>query len=359
MDKKTRNIFLAMAMLLTGSAVFTACNNRHGEEPRDSSPIYLLPLSGGYHDNELGGTRAMPAGFTVYDPAETTNIDVFMTTNTGGGKRGTFSNETGTWRSDIGVEHGEHFYVYGFLPKEAVPNASVAPLDGGYDNGVVMTLAGLSPISTSDVCVVVGVKQGDSRRLPITDVEGLLMGQFGFTGRSSVEGNYIYMLLNHIYASIGFQIRVDANYNDLRTIKLKSMTLETEAASSSTATVTLRANNGGDDPIEGITWSSVSGTKEITLFSNPTGLELTTAFIDLNPAVFANIVNGRIVMRCTYDVYDKAGNLTRANCETENLLPAMSVSNHGERTLVRLTVNPTYLYVLSDADLDNPTLTIE
>ena len=31
----------------------------------------------------------------------------------------------------------------------------------------------------------------------------------------------------------------------------------------------------------------------------------------------------------------------------------------GQRTTLFLTVNPSYLYVLSDDDLDNPTLTIE
>ena len=78
-------------------------------------------------------------------------------------------------------------------------------------------------------------------------------------------------------------------------------------------------------------------------------------------------VADNLVLQCTYDVYDKNvttehldGNLVRANCVAENKLPENRVKAEvNQRTLLTITVNPTYLYVLSEPDLDNPTITIE
>lgn len=355
-----RHILRQLATTALVLVSLAACNKSDEAAGPETSRLTLLPLTGSYHDNELQGTRALPAGFSVYDPAGVTNIDVFLTSPVEEDKRGMFSNSTGQWTSNIDIANGQLFYIYGYMPKEACVDASVAPIPGGtVVNGAVMTLEGLSPLSTIDVCVVVGAKQGDQQRLPITEVEDLRQGHFSFIGRSAAQGNFVYLLLNHIYASLGFQFRVDATYSELRTIVLKKMQLSTTSASATTATVTLRANNGGEDPIESITWASVAGEKQITIYDDADGQTLTTSYADIHDCVFANIINGDITIVCTYDVYDKAGNLTRANCVTENKLPRMTVANRGERTTLRLTVNPTYLYVLSDADLDNPTLTIE
>ena len=81
---------------------------------------------------------------------------------------------------------------------------------------------------------------------------------------------------------------------------------------------------------------------------------------------FADVANS-LVLECKYDVYDKNvtnehpdGNLVRKDCVTTNKLPADNVIKSGtkQRTTLTLTVNPTYLYVLSDPDLDNPTVVI-
>ena len=63
-------------------------------------------------------------------------------------------------------------------------------------------------------------------------------------------------------------------------------------------------------------------------------------------------------MVTTYDVYDRKGNLIRENSEATNKLPNLAAVR-GQKVQVNLTVNPTYLYVLSDPDLDNPTITID
>ncbi len=356
---RTSYFVLFSCLLLGCNKYLEVDTGRPDVEPAAKGELIPVFATGSYNDNLLGQTRALPPGFSIYDPAEVTNIDIFLGSNTAATQRGTFSNATGRWRSDLAVENGQVMYIYGLLPKEACVDARVAPLEGSMTNGAVMTLEGLSPLSTTDVCVIVGVRQGDSRKLPITEIEDLRQGQFSYTGQSAAEGNYVYLLLNHIYASLGFQFRVDATYSELRTIVLKKVQLSTTSASAATATVTLKSNSEGEDPIKSVTWAKTDGNKEITIFDEPDGQTLTTSFADLNDCVFANLINGDVTMRCTYDVYDKAGNLTRGDVVSENKLPPMTIANRGERTRLRLTVNPTYLYVLSDADLDNPTLTIE
>jgi hypothetical protein len=62
----------------------------------------------------------------------------------------------------------------------------------------------------------------------------------------------------------------------------------------------------------------------------------------------------------TYDVYDKQGNKIRENCEATNSLASMlNGIQRGQKRPIELTVNPTYLYVLSEPDLDNPTITMD
>ena len=76
------------------------------------------------------------------------------------------------------------------------------------------------------------------------------------------------------------------------------------------------------------------------------------------------------VLRTTYDVYDTnvttahpEGNLIRKDCVAENkintnLIAELTQLRAGELFTVNLLIKPTFLYMLSEPDLDNPTITI-
>ena len=71
----------------------------------------------------------------------------------------------------------------------------------------------------------------------------------------------------------------------------------------------------------------------------------------------------RFKLRTTYDVYDKEGNLIRRRCVAENVIDLKEKYNltsveRGHVYSLTLIVNPTYLYVLSEPDVDDPTITI-
>jgi hypothetical protein len=70
----------------------------------------------------------------------------------------------------------------------------------------------------------------------------------------------------------------------------------------------------------------------------------------------------------TYDVYDTDAsgnyrNLIRMDCTAENKINPRKLFNkesldRGSMYTVKVTVKPTYLYVLSEPDLDSPTMTL-
>ena len=71
-----------------------------------------------------------------------------------------------------------------------------------------------------------------------------------------------------------------------------------------------------------------------------------------------------LIVTSRYDVYDTKNNLIRQNCEATNAIP-LSLFPHqeqfsrGTRYTVNMTIEPTYLYMLSEPDLDNPSITID
>jgi hypothetical protein len=187
------------------------------------------------------------------------------------------------------------------------------------------------------------------------------------------------MLLDHIYAKFHFQIKVSAAYDALRTVKVKKMQLEVldnnsdQVVNAVTATVDIFANNKGTNPISSITYRRSAGSvTPYTLFDceadpdNPTEPLLLTTSAQSIGTCQAPYDQQRFRLTTEYEVYDKP---TDASV-TPQLLKSHTTPNKftavidgdkkkwGYEHTVTITVNPTYLQVLSDYDLDNPTFTI-
>ena len=234
-----------------------------------------------------------------------------------------------------------------------------------------MTLTGMKPISATDVCLVSGVKQGDSADDNIVDV-GIVPGAFSYTCRDIDTGNYIFLLFDHLYSAISFWFKVDAEYDALRTIKVKSMSVKSNKASKATATVTIAQNSTGDNPISSVVWTPTAGDCEEPIFTyeplDPddeadTGQTLSTTSAWVADCMISDCVNSGggsyLTLHTVYDVYDKKGHLLRADQHSDNSLPSLLNVTFNKRTKLNLTVNPTYLYVLGHWDLDSPTFTVE
>lgn len=315
---------------------------------------------------------------------------------------------TGKKLTEDDVKPGD-YYAYGFVPREAASEAVLGKLnpgdpddpDNSYENGAVLTINGLNTVGY-DACVIIGAKDGfdgnhdggytDTNSNDSYD-EGtdirtnrLTAGDFQFnldTGTTKVDGkdvinpNYLYFLFDHLCSALIINMKVSAEYHALRHIRLKNIYLQTstdDAPTKQTANVTVRleANNNALNPIQSVdyipTGEDASGNY---VFTSAEGHWLTTDYSHTSLLThFVPYQVTKLVVTCTYDVYDwdtsknANGNLIRENCTATNTIPLSLIdrfteAERGKIYTLNLGVKPTYLYVLSDPDLDNPTVTVE
>ena len=129
--------------------------------------------------------------------------------------------------------------------------------------------------------------------------------------------------MDHLYASVQFCMKIDAEYAALRTIKLKTMTLNTNIGSVK-ATITLTRNDTGASPISSITYTSSGSSSTSDIYKNDEGTALDkTTPLSVN-AYFAPELSSNLTLVSTYDVYDSKDNLIRQNCTATNKLPDLS-----------------------------------
>ena len=266
-----------------------------------------------------------------------------------------------TWTSRVALEDGV-YYFYGYMPKEeAGTSVSIAPYNGDYAEGAVLTFTNLNAVTAKDVNIIAGVKGYDTP-LP-TDMSERL-GHFDYN--PSTEGDKLYLLTEHLFSGIEFQIKVNSKYDELRTIKLKSFKLKADKTDNHTnpnplktvtATVTLKA--GATSPTVEFSNPVYATDGNAAEMSEGEGKLLTTEYQSfmafMCPASGSVITtNLNYVLETTYDVYDKKGNLVRENQTARNAIKLENALSAGTKREVKIEVTPTFLYVLSDADLDNP-----
>lgn len=349
--------FFALCLLLA------ACSSEEVDVGR-SHEVSLTVLSQEYQHKDVNpSVKALPAGFALFQPTASTAIDAYITSAGTSPTAGTFTYNGSYWSSDVMAEEGRTYQLYGMMPKSALTPVSYAPYGGNYADGAVLTLTNVPPVGLTDLCVVTGVKQGDEEHNSFSLLTDVRLGTFEFVGQSARTGNTLFLLFNHILASVSLRMRIVptslSDYSLLRTIKLRSLSLQSEAGEALSATVTIERNETGAMPISNISWTTTTaGTSECLTFESAEGLALTTDYQDISTAYLAPNM-GNLLLVATYDVYDKKGNLIRENQRSENKLTQLNTLNYGQRTTLFLTVNPSYLYVLSNEDLDNPTLTID
>ena len=339
------------------------------------------------------GTRALPDGFVTYSELYPQGLPEYAQIYAYLAKAGSNPPETGlfayedisgtrTWSSHINIDAGETYYIYGFMPKEDAGNITITPYTNpndatisGYQHGAVMTINGLNAVTPADVCVIVGVRGNDNNTDAITSLDmASRLGKFDYTTQDA--GDYVYLLIDHLYCGLNFEMKVDAAYNALRTIKVKQLKLIANNGSSTVkkvnAVVTLVANQtySGTQPLNPLS-DEAGGSISFTTAETGDDVEPAMLWNDAtNPKVlstektsflgcFAPATNRNYILESTYDIYDRKGNLIRANCTAQNAFTAPSGMKPGQNHTYQITVNPTYLYMLSDPDLDNPVFTLE
>ena len=347
MKKKYIDILLiAVAVLLN------ACSSGDSgaqPDPTDNKPvkkeIQVMTYASQFAETALS-RRAAPTGFSAYTPDKTTNMGIYMLLSGATPKEEKII-YTNKWHAYFEVTPDDDYTVYGYMPKTGDMSSTLTDIT---DDAATLTINNIKSVTTDDICIITGVKDTD---------EGLKEGQFSWSWPVGDDNYKIYILMDHLYAAVLFRLKIDAEYASLRTIKLKTMTLRTDCGSV-IATITLTHNTTGASPISDVGFApSPSGSSEDFLVFNSdagTALDKDTP-VDIN-ACFAPTLSNSLTLVTTYDVYDSKGNLIRQNCTATNKLPNLEAVR-AQRVQVNMTVNPTYLYVLSEPDLDNPTIQID
>ena len=353
-NKKKYIDILAVAAI----ALLSACSSDNPEAQMVTTVnepvgkvVQLMSYASPFTDQELSH-RAAPAGFTAYTPDKTTNMGVYMllsedpTTDWASPEEGriTYNPNTNKWNAYFEVTADKTYTVYGYMPKTGEMSSSLAKSTA---DAATLTINNIKPVTTDDICIITGVKDTD---------DGLKEGLFSWYTPVGDKTYFISLLMDHLYAAAQFRLKIDTEYASLRTIKLKTMKLRTNKGSVN-ATIALTHNTTGTSPISSITYTLSDGSSTADIYNSNEGTALDkTTPLSVN-AYFAPGLSSNLTLVSTYDVYDSKGNLIRQGCMATNKLPNLNAVR-GQRVLLNMTVNPTYLYVLSDPDLDNPTITI-
>ena len=391
---QTATYYLGLLLCLMSGLLLEACSSDSTSDgrPDNSSSERTVRLSAGarqYHvdDAEMasapGLTRTVypSSDWTTLTPGENDNMLVFIAKETENPAPSDVSSRlfyrtSSDWQSNITITDAgpdNHYLIYGFMPIDA-ENVSISLLSSAtnYNAGASLSIRGLKVLTQTDPCVIVGVGRQETNTTDVT----LKWGTFDFTFKTAETSDvidYMSILLDHIYSRYHFQVKIDADYAQLRTIKITKMTLEalndagTQTLSTVNATVNLQTNATNSNPISSVTYNPNAGTRSVTLFENTTTpLSLTTSYQE---AGFCLAPGDQRCFRLTtvYEVYnrsDKENKLIRTNTVINTFNTAnfkekkITNTNPGLYHTIQIIVNPTYLYVLSDSDLDNPPFVI-
>ena len=337
-------MLIALLLIVVGG-LLTSCSNDDTQESKSTS----LQI--------MGFTRSGDPTQSYEGKGDYSPINLFLVDGETQ-KQGSARYNGSEWRisgftnEDIGTSHT--YSLYGFAPAEAIGSL----LTVGAEN-TTLTLTGLPAVNAKDVCFIVGLQRTENQDTPKGSWDDY-EGNFSFTTGSTAETkNLLYLLMDHVYASVCFTMAIDEEYAALRSIKIKKMELRS-TQNTTTATITLTPNNTGADPVQSVTYSSATGSScSATFFESKVGDELTTFDTDKAKeytCCFLPGLSNALTLVTTYDVYDRKGNKIDERTAS-NKLPALTALR-GDRVTINLTVAPTYLGVLSDPDLDNPTITI-
>jgi hypothetical protein len=318
-------------------------------------------------------TRAwtQPTGYLLYGDAESP-ISVFFTQGTTSGGEEFFYYNSGHWRASKKPFNAGTYYLYGYVPHDLSITSAVSVLEGEgktYADGAVLTLTNVPTVSKADVCVVIAAKNGASANEDYS-TEGLKRGNFEYVATGS--NNFVYLLFDHLFSALRVRMRVQGDYNDLRTIKLKELRMQTSGAGDvptkkkTQIIVTLNKTTDGADPVGSVVFTPDpdSGNSDGAVVDWNDGITLTADYQEFQGHLMPFGVT-KIKLISTYDVYDKKGNLIRENCtatntiDIANLFSGQTETLRGRRYTINLTINPTYLYMLSEPDLNDPTVVVE
>ena len=326
--------FLFFVLLL----LFAACSEDSPSEQEVQTPNASLRM--------VNAKRAPLGGDDDGD------IKVFLTNGTDVAE-GMFKYNETVWNTQLKLKSGtKTYHVYGFTP---AIDGLTANLTSFTANSGVLSIQGLDVMTNRDYCVITGVRRVENE----SDMTSAVRGQMSFEYASS-RMNYINLLFDHLFGRISFKMKIGTDYSALRTIKVKRMQLQVAGYKKVDVVATLTDGRG----IDQLTYNPVATSDNTTMTiwdSETSPITLTTSPVEVASAQIATITGliNNLQLYTEYDVYDKEGKFIAERTATNQLKTILKDITRGQERVLNITVDPSYLYILSDADLDNPPFIIE
>ncbi len=355
--------WLLTALLIGGGCLMAGCSDHADDEQNRQDEQNTVPFT--VASLTRSGDETTETAVSSYDGL---SIQLFLVPQDGTAGTDTlkgqaiYTGEGLPWMTTIGVKNSAKYKVFGFMPAGISANDEYSVKIE--DNTATLTIPQMLTVSDKDVCVITGVKD---HPLDTSNDEKVLSGVFDYKAEPIPGYGYgVSLLAEHIYSAVEIWFKMNANvaYNDLRTIKLKQVLLKNAQMAVVNATIPLTMGSletPVPNPVGEITMTKVESTvvAETTLFSSDAGEELKTADgSEIKVPGYFTLGNddnntSELVIESVYDVYDKDV-LVREDCHAVNKINGLVGSlKRGEKKIIKITVNPTYLYVLTDDDSGN------
>ena len=320
---------LQYILMMTVLVLLAACSQDVAEEQEPDAPLRLA-----------GVTRALT------DEPAYSDIRFFLTEGTTA-TEGLFKYAgASAWTTQLKLKSGTRTYqLYGYMPDNAEFVRSISDWN---ENGAVLHIQQLPPMSEQDYCIVTGVRQAENA----SDETEAVRGAFSFEYNSQRE-NYINLFMDHLYSRVKFSMRVGDEYNEVRTIKIKSMKLQVADISHYDVDITLTKDVG----ISGVVNNNMAGTGTLELTIRDEELTLTTTSTEIASGYIipATTLFNNLSLVIEYDIYDKRGNKVSERTATNSLATPLEDLPRGEERTLQINIAPSYLYDLS---LNDPPIVV-
>lgn len=313
------------------------------------------------------GTRAAADGYTPFGGAAYDGVQlgvIAWLTGTQDYDQGfatysySYSNGSGNWTSNVYLAK-QKYNVYGYMPHNGEAN-SIQP-DLGSETALstfAMKWTGQPTFATMPVMASVGAAKSNGSSSSVAD------GSFEVDVDQVGQEEKINFRMNHLLAKLNLQFYLPKPYADKRQIKVTRVTLSGGQGVADRYDITCSYAANGALTTTYMPMPGASASGNTYPYENADGLLLTTdkqlfgTYYFVPDAV--NSSSNLMTLTVTYNVYDKKDNLTREHQTATNAKIALhKVNNVAQATQVaheytaNVKVVPSYLYVLSDGDMQN------
>lgn len=324
--KQIRNILMITALVL-----LAACSQDKTEEQPQQSVV---------QEEANAPLRMSRVTRAMANTPEYGDIRIFLTHGTTA-TEGLFKYDgTSAWTTLLKLKSGARTYnLYGYMPDNVAFARSLSDFD---DNGAVLHIQQMPSMAAQDYCIVTGVHQAVDEN----DATTAVRGAFSFNYDSQYE-NYVNLLVDHLYSSIIFSMKVGEDYDAVRTIKIKHMKLQVADISSYNVDITLTKDVGISSVAHSVAGSAAS---ELTMRDSEITLTTTSTIVCSGHVIPHATLLSNLQLVIEYDIYDKKGNKLAERTATNKLSYLLEGLQRGEERSLMVTIDPSYLYDLSQED---------